>query len=79
LSPTPSGCLGAQQQWEQTVKDNSVHDAKTRERKVSRGFRTPESLMLMLEAVQKKDGDESLNDTAIKAFAAYVRERAVAA
>jgi hypothetical protein len=56
----------------------TVHLEKASERKVSRGFRVPESVLLLLEAVQKRDGDLTLNETAQKAFEAYVEQKLAA-
>jgi NADH:ubiquinone oxidoreductase subunit E len=55
-----------------------MHDLKTREKMISRGLRFRESLWLMLEAVQKQEGDSYLNQTAEKAIEEYVQRKLAA-
>lgn len=59
----------------QTLEDMSVHTDPPREKTVARAFRMPESVLLGLQAVQKRNGDANVNETAVKAIEAYVASK----
>jgi hypothetical protein len=53
-------------------------DRPKKGKRIGRGIRCEESVWTGLEAVRQQDGDETINDTACKAFREYIRARLAA-